>query len=202
MGFLTRGFRGRRRADFSTDRIPPGQYVTDDFPILTAGPTPRLPLEEEWRFTITDLDGNNRHGHGRSSTRFPGRRSPSTFTVSPNGQSSTRPGRACRSTPSSLASTTVDRMRSFAATATTPRICPLKTSPEGRRGSCFDTNDDALPVEHGGPARLLVPHLYFWKSAKWIRSMVLSNSDLPGFWEALGYHNYGDPWLEQRYEGD
>ena len=59
-----------------------------------------------------------------------------------------------------------------------------------------------LEPEHGGPARLLVPHLYFWKSAKWVRGLRLMAEDEPGFWETYGYHNYGDPWLEQRYSGD
>ncbi len=59
-----------------------------------------------------------------------------------------------------------------------------------------------LPPEHGGPARLLIPHLYFWKSAKWVRGLQLVEKDEPGFWESLGYHNYGDPWKEQRYWGD
>jgi DMSO/TMAO reductase YedYZ molybdopterin-dependent catalytic subunit len=64
----------------------------------------------------------------------------------------------------------------------------------------FDGAD--LAPEHGGPARLLVPHLYFWKSAKWVKGLTLMSQDKPGFWESLGYHIYGDPWLEQRYSGD
>ena len=60
----------------------------------------------------------------------------------------------------------------------------------------------SLVAEHGGPARLLVPHLYFWKSAKWIRGLRFMEDDEPGFWEANGYHTYGDPWREQRYDGD
>ena len=59
-----------------------------------------------------------------------------------------------------------------------------------------------LAPEHGGPARLLVPHLYFWKSAKWVRRLEFMDQDQPGFWEELGYHMYGDPWREQRYAGD
>jgi DMSO/TMAO reductase YedYZ molybdopterin-dependent catalytic subunit len=59
-----------------------------------------------------------------------------------------------------------------------------------------------LAAEHGGPARLLVPHLYFWKSAKWVRGLQLLGEDEPGFWESVGYHNYGDPWREQRYRDD
>jgi DMSO/TMAO reductase YedYZ molybdopterin-dependent catalytic subunit len=59
-----------------------------------------------------------------------------------------------------------------------------------------------LAPEHGGPARMLVPHLYFWKSAKWVRGLQFQQNDEPGFWERLGYNNYGDPWREQRYWGD
>jgi DMSO/TMAO reductase YedYZ molybdopterin-dependent catalytic subunit len=59
-----------------------------------------------------------------------------------------------------------------------------------------------LDPRHGGPARLLVPHLYLWKSAKWVRGIHLLDHDEPGFWEMRGYHNYGDPWREQRYAGD
>ncbi|HEX4841510.1 MAG TPA: molybdopterin-dependent oxidoreductase, partial [bacterium] len=61
---------------------------------------------------------------------------------------------------------------------------------------------EPIPPEHGGPARLLVPHLYFWKSAKWVRGLRLVDEDEPGFWETLGYHNLGDPWKELRYAGD
>jgi DMSO/TMAO reductase YedYZ molybdopterin-dependent catalytic subunit len=64
----------------------------------------------------------------------------------------------------------------------------------------YDSAD--LDPEHGGPARLLVPHLYLWKSAKWVQSIDLLSKDEPGFWESLGYNNYGDPWREQRYWGD
>jgi DMSO/TMAO reductase YedYZ molybdopterin-dependent catalytic subunit len=66
----------------------------------------------------------------------------------------------------------------------------------------YEYGGEPLPAQHGGPARLLVPHLYFWKSAKWVRGLTLTAADVPGFWETHGYHNHGDPWLEQRYQGD
>jgi len=59
-----------------------------------------------------------------------------------------------------------------------------------------------LTEEHGGPVRLVVPHLYFWKSAKWLQAIEFLTEDAPGFWEVRGYHNRGDPWAEQRYSGD
>jgi DMSO/TMAO reductase YedYZ molybdopterin-dependent catalytic subunit len=59
-----------------------------------------------------------------------------------------------------------------------------------------------LTAEHGGPVRLVVPHLYFWKSAKWLQAIEFLEKDMPGYWEVRGYHNRGDPWAEQRYSGD
>ena len=79
---------------------------------------------------------------------------------------------------------------------------PLADVQNGQAWIVYGFEGDELEPEHGGPARLLVPHLYFWKSAKWIRGLRLLDDDLPGFWESVGYHNYGDPWREQRYWGD
>ena len=63
-------------------------------------------------------------------------------------------------------------------------------------------SDEPLTAEHGGPVRLVVPHLYFWKSAKWLQAIEFLDNDAPGYWEVRGYHNRGDPWAEQRYSGD
>ena len=79
---------------------------------------------------------------------------------------------------------------------------PLEDVTGGKAWVAFDYDGKALAPEHGGPARLLVPHLYFWKSAKWVRGLDLRDRDAPGFWETYGYHMYGDPWREQRYAGD
>jgi DMSO/TMAO reductase YedYZ molybdopterin-dependent catalytic subunit len=79
---------------------------------------------------------------------------------------------------------------------------PLEDLLEGKAWIAYRYEGEDLTPEHGGPARLLVPHLYFWKSAKWIRGIQLLLGDEPGFWETLGYHDYGDPWREQRYQGD
>jgi DMSO/TMAO reductase YedYZ molybdopterin-dependent catalytic subunit len=78
----------------------------------------------------------------------------------------------------------------------------LKDITDGRAWVAYEFGGEPLAPEHGGPARLLVPHLYFWKSAKWVRGLTLTVDDEPGFWEIDGYHNHGDPWLEQRYQGD
>ena len=76
---------------------------------------------------------------------------------------------------------------------------PLEDLTGGRAWIAYEYGGEPLEPQHGGPARLLVPHLYFWKSAKWVRGLELRDHDEPGFWEAYGYHNYGDPWKEQRY---
>ena len=79
---------------------------------------------------------------------------------------------------------------------------PLEDITGGKAWIAFNFGGNPLAPEHGGPARLLVPHLYFWKSAKWVRGLRLMREDEPGFWEMYGYHMYGDPWREQRYSGD
>jgi len=79
---------------------------------------------------------------------------------------------------------------------------PLEDITGGKAWIAFTYESQHLGPEHGRPARLLVPHLYFWKSAKWVKGMTLSDPDRPGFWESYGYDNYGDPWREQRYQGD
>jgi len=79
---------------------------------------------------------------------------------------------------------------------------PIEDVTGGKAWVAFDYDGQPLEPEHGGPARLLVPHLYFWKSAKWVRGLALRDHDAPGFWETYGYHMYGDPWKEQRYAGD
>jgi DMSO/TMAO reductase YedYZ molybdopterin-dependent catalytic subunit len=79
---------------------------------------------------------------------------------------------------------------------------PLADITGGKAWIAYGYDGAPLAPEHGGPARLLVPHLYFWKSAKWVRQLRFMDSDSPGFWESLGYHNRGDPWREQRYTGD
>src|SRR6202012_1638475 len=83
-----------------------------------------------------------------------------------------------------------------------PTNLPRADVTDGRAWVVYQFDGEELEPEHGGPVRLLVPHLYFWKSAKWLRGLRLTVDDEPGFWEGYGYHNHGDPWLEQRYQGD
>jgi DMSO/TMAO reductase YedYZ molybdopterin-dependent catalytic subunit len=202
MSFITRGFRGRRQLGAPTDRVPPGQYVTTDFPVLSAGPTPRVSLEE-WRFTITDPVGSERSWTWAEFTSLP------TETVTVDIHCVTKWSKLDTIwegvSLDTLLADGSDRgnghalFHSYGGYTTN---LPLEDITSGKAWIAFGYEGETLPPEHGGPARLLVPHLYFWKSAKWITGMTLSDSDRPGFWESYGYHNYGDPWLEQRYQGD
>ena len=79
---------------------------------------------------------------------------------------------------------------------------PLPDLVNGQAFVAYEYDGKPLPADHGGPARLVVPHLYFWKSAKWVRGLKVMTDDRPGFWESLGYNNHGDPWKEERYSGD
>jgi len=79
---------------------------------------------------------------------------------------------------------------------------PLDDVTDGQAWIAYAFDGEPVEAEHGGPARLLVPQLYFWKSAKWVRGLTLLDHDEPGFWETLGYHNRGDPWKEERYWSD
>jgi DMSO/TMAO reductase YedYZ molybdopterin-dependent catalytic subunit len=79
---------------------------------------------------------------------------------------------------------------------------PLADVTGGKAWVAFEVDGAPLSRDHGGPARLLVPHLYFWKSAKFVARIAVLDHDEPGFWEVRGYHDRGDPWLEQRYQGD
>jgi DMSO/TMAO reductase YedYZ molybdopterin-dependent catalytic subunit len=198
---ISRGFTGRRRRDAEDQRVPPGQYVTDDFPVLSAGPTPRVPLSE-WTFRVVgELD------EPRTWTWEEFRALPSE-TVHADIHCVTRWSKL----ETSWEGVSVDTLLDGAETAAEYVLAfcdggyttnlPLEDVTGGKAWIAFGYDEEPLDPEHGGPARLLVPHLYFWKSAKWVRGLALRNEDSPGFWETYGYHMYGDPWLEQRYSGD
>ncbi len=198
----TRGFFGGRRSETS-DRVPPGQHVVQNFPVLSAGPTPRTRLEE-WSFTI-ELGGESIGSWNWDE-----------FLALPHTKVTT--DIHCVTTWSKLDTTwegiSIDTLFESASidspTEYLMAFCdggyttnlPVEDLIEGKGMIAFQYEGDPLEPEHGGPARLFVPHLYFWKSAKWVRGLRLMESDEPGFWEAYGYHMYGDPWREQRYSGD
>lgn len=199
MPIITRGFRGRRSG--SDDRLPPGQYLAQDFPVLSAGPTPLIP-PEEWSFAVTTETSVRHEWSWTDLMALPA----DDVTVDLH----------CVTRWSKLDTTwrgvSLDALLEDVETVADYALVhsyggyttnlPLEDLRDGQAWVAFKYEGDALTAEHGGPARLLVPHLYLWKSAKWVRGIDLLLEDDPGFWEQLGYHDYGDPWREQRYQGD
>jgi DMSO/TMAO reductase YedYZ molybdopterin-dependent catalytic subunit len=202
MAYVSRGFRGRRREAAESGRVPPGQYVVDDFPVLSAGPTPHTPLAE-WSFAVVSSSGDV----ARRWTWEEFRALPSE-SVTTDIHCVTKWSKLDTVWEGVPVETLLDEVEHDAAYVSA--FCdggyttnlPLEDVLDGKAWVAFAYGGESLEPEHGGPARLLVPHLYFWKSAKWVRGLRLLDEDEPGFWEALGYHMYGDPWREQRYWGD
>jgi DMSO/TMAO reductase YedYZ molybdopterin-dependent catalytic subunit len=201
MSFISRGFRGRPRGRAAGGRLPPGQYLERDFPVLSAGPTPRTPLTA-WTFSITGEVDEPRRWTWDELRRLP------TETVTRDIHCVTKWSKldtvwegVSVDTLLEGIDTSAEYVLAFSDGGYTTNL-PLEDLTDGKAWVAFAYGGAPLAPEHGGPARLLVPHLYFWKSAKWLRGLRLMAEDAPGFWETYGYHNYGDPWREQRYRGD
>ncbi|HEY2520343.1 MAG TPA: sulfite oxidase-like oxidoreductase [Streptosporangiaceae bacterium] len=198
---FTRGFSGRRARD---PRLPPGQYdVGSDWPVLTAEATPRLSTDT-WSFTVEGLVEEKVSWSWAEIMALP--RSQfmgdihcvttwSKLGVSFSGVSVDTLLAAARPLPSA------SYVLAHSTTGYTTNL-PLDDVTGGKAWVVWEYDGRPLAREHGGPARLLVPHLYFWKSAKWVSGLELLDHDQPGFWEQNGYHDRGDPWKEQRYQGD
>jgi DMSO/TMAO reductase YedYZ molybdopterin-dependent catalytic subunit len=174
--------------------------VTEDFPVLSAGPTPHTRLTD-WTFSITG-------GDQPKSWTWDEFRALPTEDVTVDIHCVTRWSKLDTSWRGVSVDTLLGHVEqdagyvlAFSDGGYTTNL-PMADVTDGKAWVAFGYDGEALPAEHGGPARLLVPHLYFWKSAKWVRGLRLSDTDEPGFWETYGYHMYGDPWLEQRYAGD
>src|SRR5215210_3403817 len=199
--FISRGFRGRRRDETSADRLPPGQYLTRDFPVLSAGPTPRTPLDR-WDFVLSGEVEPTRRWTWDQFRGLP--REPVTVDihcVTKWSKFDTRWEGVPVDALLAGVESSADYVVAFCDGGYTTNL-PLEDVTDGRAWLVDTYDGEPLAPEHGGPVRLLVPHLYFWKSAKWVRGLTLNLDDNPGFWEALGYHDRGDPWREQRYQGD
>ena len=201
MTFISRGFRGRRRGEVPADRLPPGQYATDDFPVLSAGPTPGIRLED-WRFEIS-----GRVAEPKTWTWDEFRALP-TEEITADIHCETKWSKIDTAWTGVSVDTLLGEIETDAKYVLAQSYgdyssnLPIEDVTGGKAWIAFAFDGEPLEPEHGGPARLLVPHLYFWKSAKWVRGFELRDTDKPGFWEMYGYHNYGDPWREQRYAGD
>jgi DMSO/TMAO reductase YedYZ molybdopterin-dependent catalytic subunit len=198
VAIFTPGFHGRRSTEVA---LPPGQYLTEDFPVLSAGPTPRIPLDR-WEFVITTETGEQYRWSWDELLALP-QETPTVDIHCVTRWSKLATSWQGVSLDTVLAD--VDTAADFAMVHSyggyTTNV-PLEDLLDGQAWIVHQFEGEDLPSEHGGPARMIVPHLYFWKSAKWVRGMQLLLQDEPGFWETAGYHDYGDPWREQRYQGD
>ena len=202
---ITRGFKGRGKPQIqNAGRLPPGQHLTTDFPVLTAGPTQHTPLDR-WSFSLEK--------EGRSLATW----SWADFGALPQTESVVDIHCVTRWTKfdTRWRGVSVDNLLRAAGLEQPPTqfvmaYCdggyttnlPIADLIDGKAMVATHFEEMPLPAVHGGPARILVPHLYFWKSAKWVRGLRFVDADEPGFWESLGYHIYGDPFREQRYAGD
>jgi DMSO/TMAO reductase YedYZ molybdopterin-dependent catalytic subunit len=201
MAFISRGFKGKRRDVADSSRVPPGQHVVRDFPILSAGPTPRLPLAD-WSFSIAGEVDEPKRWTWDEFRMLP------TETVKVDIHCVTKWTKLDTSWTGVSLDALLEQVESAAEFAVAysdggyTTNLPVEDLTDGRAWIAFEYDGQPLDPEHGGPARLLVPHLYLWKSAKWVRGITLQNEDEPGFWESNGYHLRGDPWREQRYWGD
>lgn len=204
---ITRGFAGRGRPE-RPDRLPPGQYDTgSSWPTLTAEATPSLSIEqwaEQWRMSVDGLVDHPQSWSWDEIHALPGSTYAgdihcvttwSKFDMTFTGVSVDTLLEAARPRPEAAF------VLAHSTTGYTTNL-PLADVTGGKAWVVWEVDGKPLPRGHGGPVRLLVPHLYFWKSAKWVTRLELLDRDQPGFWEQNGYHDRGDPWLEQRYQGD
>lgn len=199
---VTRGFLGRRRGH--EGRLPPGQYDTGSgWPVLTAEATPVVDTAR-WSLTVDGLVDQPTTWTWEEIHRLPESTfrgdihcvtAWSKFDVTFRGVSVDELLAAASPRPEAA------YVMAHSSTGYTTNL-PLSDVVDGKAWVVWDHDGRPLPLQHGGPARLLVPHLYFWKSAKWVSRLELMARDRPGFWEQNGYHDRGDPWLEQRYQGD
>jgi DMSO/TMAO reductase YedYZ molybdopterin-dependent catalytic subunit len=199
MSIINPGFGGRRRS--SRPDLPPGQYLTEDFPVLSAGPTPRVPLDR-WRFTVTNESGDRQTWTWPEFLALPAEDvTVDIHCVTKWSKLGTRWRGVSLDTLLADTETAAEYAMVHAYGGYTTNL-PLEDLLDGKAWIAYRYGGEDLDREHGGPARMLVPHLYLWKSAKWVSGVEMLTDDEPGFWETAGYHNYGDPWREQRYQGD
>ena len=200
--FFNKGF-GRKHQASNPDRIPPGQYETRDFPVLTAGPTPRIPLTT-WTFALDGLVESPKKWNWDEFNALPQQ----SFTndihcVTKWSKLDTHWQGVSIETLLELVGLKPEAryVMAYSYGDYTTNI-PLDDLRNGKAFIGHHFENQPLAPEHGGPARLVVPHLYFWKSAKWIKGLRFMEHNEPGFWEDGGYSLYGDPWKEQRYRSD
>jgi len=197
---ISRGFRGRPPAE--PERLPPGQYLTRDFPVLATGPTP-VDAAEGWSLAIRGAVERPRAWTWEELLALP------TETVTADIHCVTQwtkldttwTGVPLDALLAEAGPRGATHLLAHCAGGYTTNLA-LDDVTGGRAWIAHEYEGEPLSAPHGGPARLLVPHLYFWKSAKWIRELELLEAEQPGYWEVNGYHMRGDPWREQRYDDD
>ncbi|MDH3518132.1 MAG: sulfite oxidase-like oxidoreductase [Acidimicrobiia bacterium] len=201
-------FFGRKRDELIAKgidpaRVPPGQYATDRFPVLHAGVTPRVDLST-WDFRVEGLvETPKSWTHAEMLAMPPVSRTFDIHCVTKWSKLDTKwegvdVGAILAAVTPHPAATHVVVWAEHEFTAN----LPLADLAREDNLLAYRFGGEDLELEHGWPLRLVVPHLYFWKSVKWVRGFRFLDHDEPGFWERNGYHMYGDPWREQRYWGD
>ena len=200
--FVSRGFTGRRRTpEELRERLPPGQYVESGFPVLTAGPTPSIEAAV-WGFRLDGMVSEEGEWNWDEFYRLPFETVPCDIhCVTKWSKLGTSFGGVSLDTLLEGVVAQGSFAMAYSYEGYTTNL-PLADLTGGKAWIVTEHEGEPLPREHGGPARLLVPHLYFWKSAKWIAGLRIMDHDEPGFWEQNGYHNRGDPWKEERYWTD
>jgi DMSO/TMAO reductase YedYZ molybdopterin-dependent catalytic subunit len=199
----TRGFFGKRPPTDVAARLPPGQSLTHDFPVLSAGPTPSV-VPNDWTFTLKVGPKPVFKWSWREFNALPQTEMTRDIHCVTTWSKFDTPWRGVLVddllTAAGLTAPT-DFTLAHSVDGYSTNV-PVKDLVGGKAMVATHYEGKPLAPDHGGPARLLVPHLYFWKSAKWINALQFTNKDEPGFWELRGYHIYGDPWREQRYTDD
>jgi DMSO/TMAO reductase YedYZ molybdopterin-dependent catalytic subunit len=200
--FVSRAFGGGRRVPPElADRVPPGQYIESGFPVLTAGPTPDIKLDE-WGLRIDGMVAHEREWTSAEFQALPFETVPCDIhCVTKWSKLGTNFGGVSVDTLLEGVEPAGEFATAYSYGGYTTNLA-LDDLTGGKAWVVIEHEGEPLPRQHGGPARLLVPHLYFWKSAKWIAGLRIMDHDEPGFWESNGYHNRGDPWKEQRYWTD
>jgi len=201
-GFVSRGFTGRRHPSQDTaKRLPPGQYVEDGFPVLSYSPTPYV-AADEWSFRIEGMVGRERSWSAGEFRALPFEEIPCDIhCVTKWSKLGTSFGGVSLDVLLAEAEPQGAYAMAFCFEGYTTNL-PLDDLTGAKAWVVTHHEGEPLSPVHGGPARLLVPHLYFWKSAKWVAGLRIMDHEEPGFWESNGYHLRGDPWKEQRYWSD
>ncbi len=184
--------------------MPPGQYLEDGFPVLSAGPTPRVDLAT-WDFTL-QVDGETLgNWNWEQLQKLPATDMHVDIHCVTKWSKQDTDWRGVTIDDlfesAGITESPGDYVMAYSDGGYTTNL-PTEDILDGKALIAYEYDGEPIEPGHGGPVRMFVPHLYFWKSAKWIRGLRFMDEDAPGFWEAYGYHMYGAPWKEQRYAGD